>query len=357
MDDRPTTASTNGLPSMEGIAVPGLRFRRFGGDADVEGMARVLQVAAGADGLDWYTTAEDLANELGNAPNEDPGRDAVVAEVEGRIVAFGRASWAIRDDRHVYHTAGEVDPAVRRRGVGRAILRAEQARLREIAADHVEARQRILSSEVIEGQAGALALLSSDGYSPVRWFSEMARPLAEPIAPRELPPGLELRPVRVEDHRRIFAAEGEAFRDHWGHREWTETDFRWAFGSPAIDTSLWRVAWAGDEVAGVVATYVYARENEQLGIRRAWLERVSVRRPWRQRGVASALMLSAMGALRERGFETAVLAVDADNPNGAVGVYERIGFRRVRGGTILERPMEPATPDGAGDARGADDAR
>ena len=69
---------------------------------------------------------------------------------------------------------------------------------------------------------------------------------------------------------------------------------------------------------------------------------VSVRRPWRKRGVASALMLSAMLALREQGFETAALGVDADNPSGAVAIYERLGFRRSRGGMVMERPMDGA---------------
>lgn len=337
-----SVASMPAGPSAGEVRVPGLRFRAFTGHADIEGMSRVLQAASRADGLDWFPAPEELANDLFNSPNEDPRRDAVIAELGGRIVGFGRASWAVRDGRHVYHTSGEVDPQVRRRGVGRAILRLEQARLREIAAAHRDVVERVFAAEARDGQDGARALLEGDGYVPVRWFAEMERPLADPIDPRELPPGLEVRPLLPEDHRRVFAAEAEAFRDHWGHREWTESDFSWAFGSPSIEPSLWRVAWDGDEVAGVVATYVYAKENEELGIRRAWLERVSVRRPWRKRGVASALMVSAMLALHERGFETAALGVDADNPSGAVGVYERLGFGRVRGGMVMERPMEPA---------------
>jgi mycothiol synthase len=54
---------------------------------------------------------------------------------------------------------------------------------------------------------------------------------------------------------------------------------------------------------------------------------VSVRRPWRRRGLASALIARSMVVLRGRGMAIAALGVDAENPTGALGVYERLGFR------------------------------
>jgi GNAT superfamily N-acetyltransferase len=71
-------------------------------------------------------------------------------------------------------------------------------------------------------------------------------------------------------------------------------------------------------------------ENEALGIRRGWLDHVSVRRPWRRRGVASALIVAALDGLRSAGMTEAALGTDAENVTGAVPVYERLGFRRAR---------------------------
>ena len=53
---------------------------------------------------------------------------------------------------------------------------------------------------------------------------------------------------------------------------------------------------------------------------------VFTRRPWRKRGLASALIGRSLELLRERGMTSAVLGVDADNPTGALALYERAGF-------------------------------
>jgi mycothiol synthase len=272
-----------------------------------------------------------------------PERDALIAEVDGEAVAFVRASWALRDGGYVFHTTGEVHPRVRRRGLGRALLHAAQARLREVGADLPADQPRRFGSETMDGQEGAKALFAAEGYEPIRWFAEMLRPLDEPIPEIALPDGLELREVRPEDHRRIFDAEAEAFRDHWGSRDWTDVDFERTFSAPGIDTSLWRVVWDGDEVAGVTETFIHADENRSLGTDHGWLERVSTRRPWRGRGVAKAMIASAMVALRERGMTHAALGVDADNPSGAFGLYERLGFRVANRMEAVARPFDERT--------------
>ena len=61
-------------------------------------------------------------------------------------------------------------------------------------------------------------------------------------------------------------------------------------------------------------------------MKRAWLESVSVRRPWRRRGLARALIAASLVDLRRRGIEEALLGVDAENPNGALALYEGRGF-------------------------------
>ncbi len=82
-------------------------------------------------------------------------------------------------------------------------------------------------------------------------------------------------------------------------------------------------------------------ENRVLGLSRGWLDRISVRRPWRHRGLASALILLACSGLRERGIAEGALGVDADNPHGALGLYESLGFVQVQRATTWRKPLEP----------------
>jgi mycothiol synthase len=334
------------IDDIDRTSVPGLAFRHFRGDPDLPGILAVIHAAHHRDGVDAFPSLERLANELDHPVNENAASDLIVGELDARIVAYARASWSVRNGTYVYQSDGEVHPDVRRRGIGRALLRAEHGRLRRIAADHPTGAPRHLQAWLFDGQGGRAALLSSEGYAPVRYFTEMARSLAEPIPTVALPNGLEIRPVVPADHRRIFDAEAEAFRDHWGYREWTDADFARTFDDPDLDTSLWRVGWAGDAVAGVVVTLVPQTENAELGTLRGWLDRISVRRPWRRRGLAAALIASAFEGLRERGLDTAMLGVDAENPTGALALYERLGFRRVSGGQVLTRPLDDAEASG-----------
>ena len=103
-----------------------------------------------------------------------------------------------------------------------------------------------------EHELGHRALLEGAGFSVVRWFFLMSRPSLEDIADAPLPAGIELRPVRTEDHLAIFDAEYEAFRDHWQPHDYDLTEFESLYKKADIDTDLWVVAWNGDKIAGVV---------------------------------------------------------------------------------------------------------
>jgi mycothiol synthase len=313
-------------------AILGLAFRTFDPTRDFEAYADLLREANMADGVDYIPAADDLRVEFSHGSEFDPRRDIALAEIDGVLVAAASTAVRTRDGIGVHEVEGWVRPAWRRRGLGRALLNWTERRAAEVARVDGRPPQRALSSWPDEDQVGATALYGSAGYEIVRYGFMMVRDLAEPIPDLGLPPGLEVRPVVQSDHRRIWDADDEAFRDHWNRAERTESDFEAWYANPGIDTSLWRVAWDGDEVAGSVMTFVWPTENEALGVSRGWLEHISVRRAWRRRGLASALIADALRALRDAGLQEAALGVDAENVSGALRVYEAIGFRRARTG-------------------------
>ena len=212
----------------------------------------------------------------------------------------------------------------------------------EVQAASAAPTERRLESWAFESQSRRSRLLASEGFEVVRWFFEMLRPNLEDIADMPMPDGLEVRPVVPEQHRRIWAADIEAFRDHWGASEESEEAFERFFGPALFQPELWRVAWDGDEVAGVVMNRVLTTFNKDTGERRGLLAGVSVRRPWRRRGLARALVAESLRAFREAGMTSAVLGVDADNPTGALGVYSDNGFVVHQRGMNYRRPIDAA---------------
>lgn len=318
-----------------------LRLRPYAGEADIEPIAAVVRAAAIGDELPFVNTAEDFRTDVLGFTGVEPGRDILVAEVEGRVVGAAWLRTALRDDEWRVDQEGFVDPAYRRRGIGRVLFRAIATRAEEIATSLTDGRERRLTTILDDRDVGGRAIAEADGYRPYRWFAIMGRDLSEPGPEIRPVDGVELRPLRIEERRAVFGALAEAFEDHPGHRVWTDDDFRRMFESPGTDLSLWRVAWAGDEVAGASMNAFSPDESEALGYPQGWLHTIGVRRPWRGRGVAKLLVASSLAEFRVRGFARGVLAVDLLNPTGALRLYEGLGFVTLARSSSWARTLGP----------------
>jgi mycothiol synthase len=258
----------------------------------------------------------------------DGGRsvdDVVLVEVDRAVVAAAGVKRVVREQTQ-YEVWGAVDPGWRRRGLGTwlmawAIDHATDRASRENAEEPVQ-----LASFAEDSETGHRALLGVNGFGSVRHFFLMQRRRLDDVPNVPLPDGFEIRPVTEAQRRQIIEAENEAFRDHWGHREMTESTYRQTYDRPELDTDLWVVAWSDDEIAGVVQNWIWPEENQRLGVKRGWLEHISVRRPWRRQGLARAITAASLVRLWEAGMEDAMLGVDSENANGALGLYESLGF-------------------------------
>ena len=58
-----------------------------------------------------------------------------------------------------------------------------------------------------------------------------------------------------------------------------------------------------------------------------------------RRGVARALIARSFQALKDRGMEEAALGVDVENPSGALGLCESLGFQRDKGEICYRKPL------------------
>ena len=155
-----------------------------------------------------------------------------------------------------------------------------------------------------------------------------------------MPEGIEVRPVKSEHLRAIWEAEVEGFKDHWGEWQTEEGDYERWLNRPIFQPDIWQVAWDGDQVVGMVRNFISEAENTRYGRLRGYTEDISVRRAWRKRGVARALIARSFALLKELGMTEAALGVDAENPNGALQLYESMGFKQDKVYTSYRKPLK-----------------
>lgn len=324
-------------------AIPGLAFRRFRGPGDYPEMAAAIQASADADKIERADTAEDIARAYAHLSNCDPYQDMIFAEVDAEVIGYSRCFWwEEANGPRIYGFVGFLVPAWRRKGIGRAMLRWLEQRLRAIAAQHAADRPAMFQAYVEEHGVGLAALLAQEGYQPVRYGYRMVRPTLDEIPDFPLPSGLEVRPALPAHYRALWDADVEAFQDHWGFSPPTEEDYQsWLDNRIIFQPELWQIAWdvATDQVAGQVRTFINHAENEKYNRRRGWTEFISVRRPWRRRGLARALIARSLHVQKEQGMTESALGVDSENPSGATRVYEDCGFRVVQRHTIFRKPL------------------
>jgi mycothiol synthase len=245
-----------------------------------------------------------------------PGIWIRVAERDGRIVGY--ADVVARDE-----TARlEVDIRTLDREAAEALL---------VAAEQ-HGRHRVAAGAVLRGVAqGADPVLpdafGAAGWGPIRHSYQMRIELSEDRPEPRWPDGISVRTFRAGEEERVYEAQMDAFADDWDFRRQPLEQWR-AFGveHPRFDPSLWWLAEDGDELAGVALNAWHFSGDPAFG----WIAVLGVRRPWRRRGLATALLQHSFRDFRSRGAMRVGLGVDAENTTGAVRLYERAGMQAVR---------------------------
>lgn len=340
-----TTPTTDeiAVPSEPGI--PGVRFRHYRGEADHAGMAAANTAARAHAGSSEVLTAESIARHYTHLVNSDHERDILIVEGAGDIVGYSRTEWRDQTDgSRSFMTICLLDPAWRRRGIGRSMLAWGERRLAEVARDLPDARPSVMRAYTMDADIGAAVLLESTGWTREGHGYEMVRPTLDDIPDLALPDGFDVRAVTTaeEDHRAWLAA-ADAFRDHRAEIEWDEAEWAENQADPHRDRSLWAIAYHGDEIAAGVQGRIDPDENAHLGVLQGYIDGVWTRPPYRRRGLARALLARVLVLLRDRGMTSAYLGVDGINPNQAADLYTSLGFAIRMSETDWTKPLPVPT--------------
>jgi len=168
--------------------------------------------------------------------------------------------------------------------------------------------------------------MQSAGYEMVRFWKRMEIEMDAPPPALHLSNGFSIRPYRRgEDDQKIFNAWREAMADDWGSTTDLTLDefmFYKVSRESEQDLSLWHFAMDGDEIAGfTIARWERAGDPEAGHIRD-----VGVRRAYRRKGLALALLHATFAEFYRQGKPRVSLGVDGLNANGANQLYERAGM-------------------------------
>jgi mycothiol synthase len=184
--------------------------------------------------------------------------------------------------------------------------------------------------------------LRGAGYSQCRVYHRMQIDMVEAPPAPEWPGGISVRTFQPDEVDAVHAAWEDAQSDEWGHSSLSDEEFRYYFveREANFDPTLWFLAI--DDATGEIIGYTLCRWERPGEPEVGHVRYVAVRRPYRRRGIAHALLLHTFGEFYRRGKRKVSLGVDSTSRTGADRLYIRAGMKPIQSSIIFERVIREA---------------
>jgi mycothiol synthase len=212
-----------------------------------------------------------------------------------------------------------VEPSVRRRGIGTALLR---------AAEGAATAEPTLLMALQSDPPGA-AFARASGYEKAWEMWLMGIDLPEEIPEPEWLEGVSMRTYGGEEAeaREIKELLDLAYAEEFHHQPATfENWSRFMFEDPMFDAKVWFLAVADGKIVGAA-----------LNWDEGYIKDLVVHPDWRGRGLGKALVYQTFGEFKRRGLPRVTLKTDSNNPTDAWRLYERAGMRKERTYEIFQK--------------------
>ncbi|MEA2461774.1 MAG: mycothiol synthase [Actinomycetota bacterium] len=237
------------------------------------------------------------------------------------------------DAGRMLYSFGVVHPSHQGRGLGATLLRGIEERAGRLRAE--SPGPVVLRHHTYGNDSRAHEMLRERGFVTVRHEYTMLIETGEETIDIPEVSGISIARCGVDleepEAREIHELIEETFRNEWGRsprtfEEWTAQ----SWSRKDHDKSLWFLARDG---AGQLVGALLGNLAEDVG----WVGALGVLEKHRRRGIATALLKHSFAEFQGRGVEKVGLGVDAANPTGAVGVYERAGMHAISSYEIFEK--------------------
>ncbi len=308
---------------------PGIRVRCARRD-DAEAIATVTSAAEIAACGHSIASVGDVVFDWAD-PRFSLERDTWVAlDEQGALVAYAY-SFA-NDPTDLIDVYCVVHPAADGRGLDEHLV-ALALRRAAAQATNLDPHDVTVSTWSWRGNIRRQRVLEHLGFARTRVFLRLTIAAADLPGPPPWPEFITTTAFRPGlDDRAVHSLLQEAFLDHFRPRPvpfdvWSAQ----VLGDEDFDADLVLVARDGDKAVGTVLAMALPEMGE------VW--QLAVLRPWRGRGLGSALLVHALHRLAARGCSRLGLGVDSESPTGAADLYRRIGMRPQHEIDVYERPL------------------
>ncbi len=302
--------------------------------ADANRISNHSQLCKDIDKLESVQSADQIERQLGTPGIQFEGNLLGIEGDAGQLIAVVATVPMPGTDTFYISTDISVVPEYRKGRLEATLLEYAVANAHEWATRN-QARVQIQAG-CRDDQTNYVQLYTEAGFLPVRYFHTMERDLTSmPIEPAIAPAGFEIEAVNPDDDvhvKDLHITLIESFQDHFNPIDFTlEQTAHWIRSHELLKGFI-LLAYATSEdgthvPAGSSVNRIRTAYNEQHGKKEGEVSALGVRRAYRRKGLARALLLSSLGVIKQAGMNTAELSVDSENPLGANELYASVGFK------------------------------
>jgi len=291
-------------------------LRPYRGQADLKLMQDL--VISAPNPFEVFPTAAELPEILDKPTGRSAGNSVLWEAADGHLLGFAIVS--IYRNLHFHFGPSALTTAIEREMMAWA---ADYARLRFGEESDIE--PLTLDTTARDDDAAKRSLLERNGFFATGTRTlDLVRSLEQPVPQPRLPAGFALRPLAREAE--VEALVG-AHRSAYETTRMSVQERRAIMSAPHYKADLDLVATGPDDsiVAFCLCT-VDESENRRSGRQVGEISILGTRPEFRHRGLARALVLEGLIALRAKRMAMAGLGVSSEN-EAAVRLYRSLGFR------------------------------
>ena len=307
---------------------------------DLENIANLLTAVFSYDGIPIVQTATELEEEF-VAPCCTIENDVMVVELEGRLIGVTWTYFLPSESKEERcYIFGGVLPEFRQQGVGEKLMMWAIQHAESLLQSTGRTLPKYLRASVSQQNESAARLFARFQMKAVRFEEDLIRDLVN-LPEENKNPKYSIVPWDSARNEEARSVKNFAFQDHWGSTpNSSELWLQMVNGSTArLDHSFFAVNQQ-QEIVGLLLTHRYESDDELLGKRIGWIDKLATLTEHRKQSIAKNLITHALHSYTEDGLTHAALSVDTQNPTGAYGLYASLGFELYRGTVTFERQID-----------------